>query len=322
MARHARLVRPDVAVVTAVASEHNRSFGSLEATRHEKAEMVRQLPGRGVAVLNGDDFHVRWMAGATAARTITYGFQPANDVVGSDYRLDWPRGSVITVTIGDLSRELRLRLLGRPAARAAIAAVTVAVGVAGRCIDEVVADLEQEEPMPGRMQPLPLANGAWLIRDDAKSAAETIESALETFADVPARRRVVVLGDISEPMGSQRQVYRRIGGLAARTASEVIIIAGRKAYQAYRAGGRQVLGDAFDPLDAEKMVSQVVRHLSGRLEPGDVVLVKGRDTQRLERIALGLLGRKVGCDLDFCNTRMFRCDQCPMLERGWRLDGR
>ena len=43
MARFARLVAPDVVVVTAIASDHRRSFHALEATREEKAHMVRAL---------------------------------------------------------------------------------------------------------------------------------------------------------------------------------------------------------------------------------------------------------------------------------------
>jgi hypothetical protein len=54
------------------------------------------------------------------------------------------------------------------------------------------------------------------------------------------------------------------------------------------------------------------------LKPGDVVLVKGRDTQRLERVSLALSGRPVRCDIDFCDIKGMRCEVCPMLERGWQ----
>jgi hypothetical protein len=47
-----------------------------------------------------------------------------------------------------------------------------------------------------------------------------------------------------------------------------------------------------------------------------VVLIKGRDTQRLERISLALAGREVRCRLSFCGTKAIRCEHCPMLERG------
>lgn len=38
---YARVVCPTVTVVTSIASEHNRSLGSLESTRVEKSRMVR-----------------------------------------------------------------------------------------------------------------------------------------------------------------------------------------------------------------------------------------------------------------------------------------
>ena len=44
------IARPDIVVVTAIGSEHNRSFGTLERTRNEKAEMLRQLPPDATAV--------------------------------------------------------------------------------------------------------------------------------------------------------------------------------------------------------------------------------------------------------------------------------
>jgi UDP-N-acetylmuramyl pentapeptide synthase len=50
MARYPPVLRPDVAVVTGIGTEHNRSLRSREATRHEKAEMVRALGRNGWAV--------------------------------------------------------------------------------------------------------------------------------------------------------------------------------------------------------------------------------------------------------------------------------
>ncbi len=43
MRQYAWMLRPDVAVITAIGTEHHLSFGTLEATRQEKAEMVRAL---------------------------------------------------------------------------------------------------------------------------------------------------------------------------------------------------------------------------------------------------------------------------------------
>ena len=59
------------------------------------------------------------------------------------------------------------------------------------------------------------------------------------------------------------------------------------------------------------------RRVKEELRPGDVVLVKGRDNERLDRVALALLGRDVRCAIDFCKLRSGRCEGCSHLEKGW-----
>lgn len=58
-----------------------------------------------------------------------------------------------------------------------------------------------------------------------------------------------------------------------------------------------------------KATADALREL---LKEGDVVLVKGRDTEKMDRVALALLGRDVRCRRKFCNLP-WRCDGCPQL---------
>ena len=84
MARLADVLRPDIVVVTCITSEHSRSLQSLHVTRNEKVQMVKRLSGDGVAVLNGDDVNVRWMATHSAARVVFFGLGPGNDIQASE----------------------------------------------------------------------------------------------------------------------------------------------------------------------------------------------------------------------------------------------
>ena len=63
-------------------------------------------------------------------------------------------------------------------------------------------------------------------------------------------------------------------------------------------------------------MTRAIELVRENLQPGDVILVKGRDTQKLERVSLGLLGHTVRCDVRACDA-LTRCDACPMLDRGW-----
>jgi UDP-N-acetylmuramyl pentapeptide synthase len=316
MSRYAKVIQPDVTVVTSIASEHNRSFGTFEVTRAEKSAMVRALPAHGMAILNGDDEHVLWMAGTTHARVVTYGFKPTNDVVASGYEMDWPRGSKLEIETRGSRRRARLRLIGRHSVYAALAAVAAAVHVEDRPLAEAVSMIEDVLPLPYRMEPVQLQSGAWLIRDEGKSTLETIDTALDALSEIPADRRFVVIGQVSEPVGPQQQLYLRLGARIAGIASGVFIVCGRHNFKAYRSGGRGVAGPTFDPVKATPGLENVIDRLRSELRHGDVVLIKGRDTQRLERISLALAGREVRCRLSFCGTKAIRCEHCPMLERG------
>ncbi|MBI4525206.1 MAG: UDP-N-acetylmuramoyl-tripeptide--D-alanyl-D-alanine ligase [Deltaproteobacteria bacterium] len=315
MTEYARTLRPDVAVVTSIGSEHNRRLGSLEATRAEKVEMVRVLSSSGWAVLNGDDPNVRWMAEQTRARVITFGFGERNDVRATNVRLDWPDGTRFTLHTATEKRSLRVRLIGRTMVYPILAAVAVALNE-NFSLDDFLAALEALDPTPGRLQPVRLSNGAILLRDEFKSPLETIDAALDILEQIPARRRIVVLGDVMEPPGPQNTIYRRLGQRIAEVASRAIVFTGSNV-RFYRAGAR-LGGLATEALvDAQGSMRKAIEALESDLGPGDVVLIKGRDTQRLERLALMLMGRNVRCELKHCGAKVERCDQCPMLERGW-----
>jgi UDP-N-acetylmuramyl pentapeptide synthase len=316
MAAYGRMLRPDVVVVLSIASEHGSTFGTLERTRDEKAVMVRALGPGGVAVLNGDDPHVRWMAGQTRARIVTFGFEPGNDVRATGYELDWPDGCSVTVEVGGARRAVRTGLVGWPSAYALLAAIAVA-HVEGRPLDDAASALAAVVPPPGRLEPRHLPNGAVLLLADRKSPVEAIHAALDVLAEVPARRKLVVVGEITEPPGPQGPLYRAIGERVGTIAQHAIVVGGRSAFAKIAPALRRA-GLPDDAIaNAGRSVARAVEALPDDLGPGDVVLVTGRDVQRLERLSLALLRRPVRCDIPTCNLRTVRCDTCPALERGW-----
>jgi len=207
-----------------------------------------------------------------------------------------------------------MKLLGRHMVYPILAAIATALAK-GFSLDQILSPLQTLSPTPGRLEPIQLPNGALILRDDFKSPLETINAALDLLAEIPARRRIVVLGDISEPFGKQWQIYRKVGERIAQVATKAIFITGK--FRAYAAGAKSAGLPSSSIMGAERSVLKAVELLREDLRPGDVVLIKGRDNQRLDRITLALIGKKVYCDIDFCDTRAVRCETCPNLERGY-----
>lgn len=314
MIQYARMTRPDVAVVTSIGSEHNRSLRNIQRTREEKVKILAGLSPRGVAVLNGDDPNVRWMATQTENRTITFGFGETNEVRASQLATYWPKGTQLKVHANGKTCEMSIRLLGRHMVYPILAAIATALAK-GFSLEQILPPLENLSPTPGRLEPIQLANGAVILRDDFKSPLETIHAALDLFSQIPAKRRMVVLGDVSEPPGSQGPICRQIGERIANIASHAIFVGG--SFQCYAAGARRGGLSSSSMMNAGRSALKAAELLRKELRPGDVVLIKGRDTQCLSRITLALTGRKVRCDIDFCDTRAVYCETCPILERGY-----
>lgn len=313
MAPLADLLRPDVAVVTSIGSEHNRSFGSLDATQAEKTRIVTALALDGTAVLNRDDPRVWAMAGAAAGRVVSFGFDAGADVRATDFELDWPRGIRFQAHVAGRVLPVRAPLLGRIMVYPCLAAIAIA-WLEGLVLERAVAALDGLTPSPARLQMLPLPNGAWLIRDDFKSAEETIDAALDVLAQTPGRR-IAVMGSVTDPSGSQGPIYRRLGERLAGIAAKVVVYGDHA--KRYRVGLRAAGLPKEAVVDAGHDVSAAWRAVQSGLRPDDVILVKGRISERLDRVALALMGRDVRCTIESCKMTELRCDACPKLETGW-----
>ena len=316
MIRYRRLIRPDVVVVTAIGLDHMVYFHSQRAIRAEKAQMVRSLAAAGVAVLNGDDPNALWMRDKTGGRVVSYGFGGHNDVRATDVSLaDWPDGTAFTLHAAGTTRRVHMRLIGRPMVRAALAAVAVALAE-GLSLELILRRLGQIPPIPRRMEPIRLASGAVVLRDCSKGTRETIDAALDVLADVPARRRVVVLGLVGDagahPERKHRTVGRRLGGVADRA---VLLC---QEYDDDCAAGALEAGlpaGAITRLGTN--LFQAARVLEAELTEGDVALVTGWGWLRLERIDLLLAGESARCRLAYCSGRGISCQTCPARTQGW-----
>jgi UDP-N-acetylmuramoyl-tripeptide--D-alanyl-D-alanine ligase len=315
MIQYARMMQPDIAVVNSIGTEHHREFKTLEKTRDEKAQLLTGIAPHGIAILNGDDPHVLWMRGTTTRRVITYGFDEGNEVRASDWQMSWPEGSRFQVHLSGMSYPIRTRLHGRHMTYPVLAALAV-VYATNQDINTAVTAMECLTPARGRMQVVELSNGTRIIQDDYKSSLETIETALDFLRSIPAARRLVVLSNIGDPPGRIGESYRAIGRRFAQFADLAFLLG---SHDRRYASGAAAIGMPRERIfKFHNDLRQAIETLKTTLQPGDVLVVKGRLDDHLERITLALSGQKIGCWRTECKSRAYRCGNCPMLEKGWQ----
>ncbi len=309
MRLYAKLLRPNIVVMTSIASEHSRNIGGLEQIREEKVIMFKGLASSGVAIINGDDENVLWMQKAIKTKIIRYGLNEGNTICGINRELNWPKGICCEVTVGGQKLSIQSNLTGNHMVYPLLAAVAVGNKLkisAGL----IVKRLEQLRPAMGRLQIETLANGAVLIRDEFKSSKDTIYSALNLLEQLPGRK-ILVLGDIDGEQ-SYRATCRTIGGEIGKKVDMAFFISDME--QDYAAATVKGGLPREKVIKTKKSWKRVVDHLPADFGTGDVLLIKGRREQRLERLSLYLMGKNVTCAVK-CLFRYTYCDHCVKLNQ-------
>jgi UDP-N-acetylmuramoyl-tripeptide--D-alanyl-D-alanine ligase len=309
---YARLLRPDLVVLTAIGTEHLHAFADQDSLAREKALLPHAVGPRGLVIVNGDDPRCRAIGEAAAAPVERAGVAADCEWRIESAALEWPGGTRLRLTgPGGAAVELSSQWVGPDLSRCAAfgAVAALASGVDARL---VAARLAALLPLPWRLQPLPLPGGAWLLHDAWKGHWPTAEAALQHLAGLAGWRRVAVLGTLDEPGGSQGAAYRRYGRLAAAAAQRLLFVGPRHELERLRAGVRES-GPRAPEVEHYAAAHEAAAALRGELSPGTVILVKGRHNQKLGRVALLLRGESVGCRLSFCPARGLRCELCPRL---------
>lgn len=265
-------VHPTVGVLTAIGPAHLERFGSLDAIRRAKYELIQSLPADGLAVMNVDDPEVRSLAdGTTHVQVFRYGLDPSAypDVTAKDIEVSGA-GTAMTIVFrtADVTLDVRTRLLGRHAIGHILAGVSVAK-FAGLQMKELKAAIEALEPVEHRLQ-LIKGDGQVTVIDDAyNSNPAGADAAFDVLAAIPGRKKVIVTPGMIELGALQFEANERFGKRAAEVADTIIAVAPPN--RAAISSGVEKAG-ARGKLILVDSLAEATERLATILGPGDVVL--------------------------------------------------
>ena len=281
-----RIASPDWGVVTNVGNAHAEGFpDGIAGVARAKYELVAglspQARERAVAFLNADDAYVSQFGRDFPGRAIYYATKSVAVAVADFHAEDveelGPAGSKFrVVTIDGESAAVRLALLGRHNIANALAAIAVGVHAGiplDRCA-EAIASLKPEDKRGELIE----WHGATLINDCYNSNPEALESMIGALASMPAKRRILVAGEMLE-LGRQAAQLHRDCGRAAATAGIDLVVGVRGLAQEIVAGAE----DAGTRAIFVETPQAAGEWLKRNLKPGDAVLLKASRGVRLEQ---------------------------------------
>lgn len=291
LTRIVRIASPDAVVVTRLPEVpvHVEAYPSPEAVREEEFSPAYALEPSAPLIISADDHYALDMAMRIPAHVITYGTSSAamvhmtgckchevsRKVVGmrAKVSVDGEKGEVlVNGSVGCV------QLL--PAAAALAVGRTFHIS-----LSEGLKALEAYMPPPGRGRLLHGIHDSTIIDDSYNASPAAVEEALDTLKKFPhAKRRVAVLGDMLELGRYSVMEHAHIGAVAREVADLVVAVGIRSRVFAEAPGTATVL--TFDSARA------AAEALSEHIQKGDIILVKGSQSVRTERIVEALLADK------------------------------
>ncbi len=287
----------DVAIITRLPEMpvHMEFFSSPAELINEKLSLVKAVGDTGVVILNYDDDKVMRGADRTRAKIITYGWNEGATVRGSNDHLLYreegevkiPDGLALKVDYQGNNVPIRIKgLLARHQLAGVLASIACGVSQ-GLNLVEITEALEVVESPRGRCRLIPGIKESLIIDDSYNSSPSALEAALQMLEGMEIKgRKIAVLGDMMELGIHTVEAHKFAGELVAKVCDGLIAVGVRAKFIA-------------DEAVVKKMNKKKVLHfndvteaglaLQALLQPGDVVLVKGSQSARLEKVVVEIM---------------------------------
>lgn len=284
---------PDIAVITRLPDVpvHVEYFTSPEQVAEEKLILASALRPDGTLIYNHDDIRLQEYVRGVRHNAVGYGrVIPTHVTAGADtviYDNGLPVGFSCTVTYLEETETVRIMgVIGDPMSYTISGAIAVGLQC-GLTLKETAQGIADYQVPPGRMRLIPGIKGTFIIDDTYNSSPTAVEAALTSLRELKhVKRKIAVLGDMLELGKFSPREHERVGEMVPSCADILVTIGIRSqktAEAALNAGMHEKNILQFE--DATK----AGRELQNLIKPGDVLLVKGSQGVRAERVVEELM---------------------------------
>jgi UDP-N-acetylmuramoyl-tripeptide--D-alanyl-D-alanine ligase len=274
----AEIARPDIGIVTNVTHSHVERMGSLDAIAQTKSELIEALPEHGVAILNVDDERVRAMADKARCRVVFYGLDEGAAIRAVNLESRGMEGTAFTLLRGPQRDHVQVPLMGLHSVHAALAAFAVGFEL-GMQLSDMLRGLDSPE-VQLRLLLTPGVNGSTILDDHYNSNPKSSFAALALLEELPATRRIAVLGDMLE-LGDYELEGHQLVGRRVIDVVDVLYTLGPRA---------RIIAEEAVRLKPELPVflfddkAEMVAVLRDATLPGDLLLIKGSRGLKMETV--------------------------------------
>lgn len=286
-------LKPDVVVATRFPeiSVHVEFYASPEDVIKEELAPVGWLQSGGIFVFNEDDERAESAPTASGVTRLSFGFGEGANLKAENLRATsedgMPSGISFDISYGNERATVSIPdVAGRSHVYSVLAGIAVALSV-GVSLEEATGAFQKHETPSGRMRLIKGMRDSVIIDDTYNASPAAMEEALIALGDIPRTgRRIAVLADMLELGGFSVIEHNRIGALVAESADILVTVGVRTKGIAE---GARSSGMAENMIIECERGSDASTELLSLIQSGDVILVKGSQSMRMERVVKSLM---------------------------------
>lgn len=275
------LVRPKTVIITKIAYAHSEFLGGIEQIAREKGKILEQLPQDGLAILNWDDIYSRKIAQKCEGNIIYFGTDEKNCALwASNIKIHEYKTS-FELNLGVERVKVDYQLLGKHQVYPALAACALGVSL-DIPLTKIKLALEEIKGVEHRMEVMGGPNGSVILDDTYNSSPAAVEEGIGVLVEIPARRRIIVLGEMRELGQYSETLHRQIAQRIFKEKIDFVFLGGGDTQ--FIADELKSLGFWEERIEYNLQNSQLVSKLLKNLGKGDVCLIKGSRAVRLDEV--------------------------------------
>ncbi len=269
----ASMYEPDIAVITNIGTAHIGMFGSRDEIAKEKGKIFSHFDGHQKALLWEDDQYRQFLASLVRGTVHYYGLKSTEGIEKIEnlglkgWRIGWKQQ---TIEFGFPGQH---NLLNACAALSIANMLELDPAQASRGLSSVKPLFGRSEIREGRIT---------VLQDCYNANPDSIAAAIEFFSALPSdNRKILVLGSMLELGEESERAHENVGLMAGNSGAEAIFLFGQEMAAAEAAlKGRSFKG----MLMLTDSMNELIEAVSGFVQPGDLLLVKGSRGMALERL--------------------------------------
>ena len=281
-------VRPQISLITNVASAHQEFFVNEQETACEKADIFDFQDKMGTAVLNKDNPFYQFLADASVAQNIKKIITFGSDI-HSDFQLIdalfMDDKMQVNAKWHEEKLSFTLNFIGRHFALDALACLAV-IDAAGASVEQAIETLQTLYPISGRglLEEIDISEKKIQIINDAYNAnPDSMKASLVSFGQRKGRK-VAVLGDMLELGKDSQKMHLDLLPILAQNNVVSVYATGSMMQHVINALPADIMGKWVESTDA------LLPILKSELKSGDIVLFKASHNMGLERVIHQLKG--------------------------------